>query len=45
MQQLADLLARPVCVSRVPELSALGAGLMAGLQIGFWRNLDENPFT
>lgn len=41
MQMLADLLAQPVSVSKDPELSALGAGLLAGLQVGFWSDLEE----
>jgi len=41
MQSLADLLAQPVCISKAPELSALGAGMLAGLQIGFWGSLKE----
>ena len=41
MQTLADLLNQSVCVCKDPELSALGAGMLAGLQIGFWSGLDE----
>lgn len=41
MQALADLLARPVSISKDPELSALGAGMLAGLETGFWSGLDE----
>lgn len=41
MKYLADLLAQPICISRDPELSALGAGMLAGLEIGFWSDLDE----
>lgn len=40
MQRLADLLAFPVYIGNVAELSALGAGLLAGLQSGFWDDLD-----
>ena len=41
MQSLSDLLAIPVCVGDVAELSALGAGMLAGLQVGFWNDLDD----
>jgi len=41
MKYLTDLLAQPVCISKDPELSALGAGMLAGLGIGFWSDLDE----
>ncbi|MFK7992925.1 MAG: FGGY family carbohydrate kinase [Granulosicoccus sp.] len=41
MQSLANLLSLPVSISEDPELSALGAGMLAGLEIGFWRSRDE----
>jgi len=41
MKQLANLLSQPVSVSADPELSALGAGMLAGLTTGFWTGLDE----
>lgn len=41
MQILADLLAQPITIGRDPELSALGAGMLAGLETGFWSDLDE----
>lgn len=41
MQRLADLLDQPITICQDPEVSALGAGLLAGLQIGFWSGLDE----
>jgi len=41
MQYLADLLNQTVNICEDPEVSALGAGLLAGLQTGFWSNLDE----
>lgn len=41
MQKLADLLDQPIHISKDPELSALGAGMLAGLQIGFWSDLDD----
>jgi glycerol kinase len=36
MQMQADLLGRPVERPRVLETTALGAGLLAGLGVGFW---------
>lgn len=41
MQNLANLLALPVCISEAPELSAFGAGLLAGLEAGFWGILED----
>ncbi|MBX2885905.1 MAG: FGGY-family carbohydrate kinase [Granulosicoccus sp.] len=41
MQCLADLLNQPISICSDPELSALGAGLLAGWEIGFWSGLDE----
>lgn len=41
MQSLADLLSQPVSISEDPELSALGAGMLAGLEVGFWSSTDE----
>lgn len=41
MQALADFLSQPVSVSEDPELSALGAGMLAGLEIGFWSSKEE----
>lgn len=41
MQHLANLLSRPINVSADPELSALGAGMLAGLSVGFWSDMDE----
>ena len=41
MQSLADLLSQPVSISKDPELSALGAGMLAGLEVGLWSGLDE----
>lgn len=40
MQLQADILGRPVTPSRVQELSAVGAGAMAGLAIGLWTEAD-----
>ena len=41
MQLQADLLGRPVVRPRVIETTALGAGLLAGLGVGFWSNTSE----
>lgn len=41
MQQLANLLSQAVVVSADPELSALGAGMLAGLTTGFWSDQTE----
>ena len=44
MQYQADLLGVPVARPRVIETTALGAGLLAGLAVGFWkshRDLDR----
>lgn len=41
MQFQADVLARPVAVPPIAEISALGAAYAAGLAVGFWRDLDE----
>lgn len=41
MQRLADLLDRSVIISDAPELSALGAGMLAGLQTGFWSDIQQ----
>ena len=41
MQSLADFIGQPVTVCKDPELSALGAGMLAGLGIGFWSSLQE----
>jgi glycerol kinase len=40
MQLQADLLGRPVLVSRTSELSALGAAHLAGLAAGIWSMND-----
>ena len=37
----ADVLGVPVCRPLQTESTALGAGLLAGLGIGLWRDLDE----
>jgi len=41
MQYQADLLGVPVERPRVIETTALGAGLLAGLGVGFWRSHRE----
>jgi glycerol kinase len=41
MKYLADLLGQQITVCKDPELSALGAGMLAGLSIGFWSSLEE----
>jgi glycerol kinase len=41
MQFQADILGRPVVAPRIAETTALGAAYVAGLAVGFWRDLDE----
>lgn len=41
MQMQADLLGVPVLRPRVIESTALGAAFLAGLGVGFWKNLSE----
>ncbi|MGH9121544.1 MAG: FGGY-family carbohydrate kinase, partial [Acidimicrobiales bacterium] len=41
VQALADACARPVEVSAEREATALGAGYLAGLAIGTWRDEDD----
>jgi glycerol kinase len=41
MQIQADVLQRPVVRSATNETTALGAAYLAGLAVGFWRDLDE----
>jgi len=41
MQFQADLLGVEVVRSKILETTALGAGLQAGLAIGFWKNMAE----
>ena len=43
MQFLADLLGRPVQCAAASELSALGAGYMAGITTGVYRDLESIP--
>jgi glycerol kinase len=41
MQFQADLLGVPVVRPQTTETTALGAAYLAGLAVGFWRNLEE----
>ncbi len=41
MQFQADLLGVPVARPAVTETTALGAAYLAGLAVGFWKNVDE----
>jgi glycerol kinase len=41
MQFQADILGLPLQRPRVPETTALGAAYLAGLGVGFWRDVDE----
>ena len=41
MQMQSDLLNRPVSRPETVETTALGAAMLAGLAVGFWRDTDE----
>ena len=41
VQALADATGKPVEVSPVAEATTLGAGLLAGLSVGVWSDLDD----
>lgn len=41
MQFQADMLRKEVARSNIEEISALGSVFMAGLAVGFWKDLDE----
>ncbi len=41
MQLQADLLGKPVSRPQTVETTALGAAMLAGLAVGFWRDQDE----
>lgn len=41
MQFQADLVGVPIVRSQIMETTALGAGLMAGLEVGLWKSLEE----
>ena len=41
MKMLAGLMSQPININKDPELSALGAGMLAGLEVGFWSDLAQ----
>jgi glycerol kinase len=41
MQFQADIIQRPILRPRITETTALGAGYLAGLATGFWKELDD----
>ena len=41
MQFQADILGIPVQLAAVPDTTALGAGYLAGLAVGVWKDIDE----
>jgi len=41
MQFQSDILGVPIKVARVTEITSLGAAFLAGLHIGYWKNLEE----
>ena len=41
LQFLADLLGKKVAIIGMPDVSALGAAYLAGLQVGIFKNLDD----
>ena len=41
LQFQADILGIPVVRSKITETTALGAGYLAGLAVGFWQNKSE----
>ena len=41
MQFQSDIIGRPVRRPMIRETTALGAAYLAGLSVGFWRDLDE----
>ncbi|HKA04085.1 MAG TPA: FGGY family carbohydrate kinase, partial [Acidimicrobiales bacterium] len=45
VQALADATGRPVEVSPLADATTLGAGLLAGVAVGVWRDLDEAAAT
>jgi len=45
MQFQADILGVPVIVPEVTETTCLGTAYIAGLQIGFWRNMKEIQYN
>jgi len=41
MQFQADILGIPVILPKITETTCLGAAYLAGLRVGFWKNLEE----
>ncbi|WP_456311504.1 FGGY family carbohydrate kinase [Serratia proteamaculans] len=41
MQLQADVLQRPLMIAAVPEVSALGAALLAGRNLGWWQDFQD----
>lgn len=41
MQFQSDILGIPVIVPKITETTCLGAAYLAGLQVGFWKSLEE----
>ena len=41
MQFQADISGIPIQLSNIPDTTALGAGFLAGLAVGFWQNTGE----
>ncbi len=41
MQFQADVLSKAVIRPKVTETTALGAAYLAGLAVGFWKDIDE----
>ncbi|MBN1644154.1 MAG: glycerol kinase GlpK [Dehalococcoidales bacterium] len=41
MQFQSDILGIPLHLSAVPDITATGAGYLAGLAVGLWKNTDE----
>lgn len=41
MQFQADILNLDVCLSKISETTALGAAYLAGLSVGYWKDLEE----
>ncbi|MCH8523737.1 MAG: glycerol kinase, partial [Balneolales bacterium] len=41
MQFQSDILQVPVCRPKVTETTALGAAYLAGLAVGYWKDVDE----
>jgi glycerol kinase len=41
MQFQADISGIPIQLSNIPDTTALGAGFLAGLAVGFWQDTAE----